>query len=146
MCFDHFHPLSPPRFTLLPYLSNVGSSISFFKLESKLCYSECWTRGFALELGRLTRGHTIKENWLSIYKPLAISSNALLAWDFVPTFPFHAGIWSGLSLQRSSIGRHNGCQLICQLSHCVWSSHHQLWLLYSFCSLFQSDPWSWGVI
>lgn len=135
------HTLSLPRFTLPLYLPNVGSSFSLFKLmKSKLCCPEFWPCGFALELAWITRASTVTESSLSIYKLLSITSNSLLGWDSVPTFPFHAGIWSGLSLQRSSLGCHNGCQLICQLSHHVWSSHPPT--LASTLSLLSFPTWS----
>lgn len=148
MCYDNIHP-SPISSQIYPSSLPTQCWVLFVLslcLLSPSCTAQSVGRA-ALHWSLIALlGATLLKKVDSIYEQLSITSDSLLGWDFVRTFPLHAGIWFGLSLQRSSVGCRINWQLCVSCPTVSEAVIHQLWLLHSLCSLFQSDPWSRGVI
>lgn len=70
-----------------------------------------------LECGWLTRGYTLKDNFLPI--SLSINCQQLFGWDFVSNFLLQARIGSPLGLSQTSVCCPKNCDLQVELSWCV---------------------------
>lgn len=77
--------------TLCPFKNNIQDQFVLCK------YS--WVCG-------LTRGYTLRENWLCSQQLTVSSKSSFLGWDFMPRVPLHAGIWFSFGLQRSCVCHH----------------------------------------
>ena len=148
MCYDNIHP-SPISSQIYPPSLPTQCWVLFFlslRLLSPSCTAQSVGRvALHWSLIALLAATLLKKVDLT-YEQLSITSNSLLGWGFVPIFLLHAGIWSGLSLQRSSVGCPNDCQLYVSCPTVSEAVIHQLWLLHSLYSLLQSDPWSRDMI
>jgi hypothetical protein len=85
----------------------------FLSPSSRGCFIQVplWVRP-ALACGWPTRGHLIKENWLSFSQKLSNASSYSTSAGIVCPSPFHARVLSDLSLCRSFMCCHGHCEFI----------------------------------
>lgn len=100
VCFDHIprpHPLQlfPDQFPPWP----STQLCVLLKTTSK-------TSLYCVNILGLTRGYTLRENWLCSQQLTVPSNSSFLGWDFMPRVPLHAGIWFSFGLHRSCVCHH----------------------------------------